>query len=56
MLPNRQFVSHSWNVQSAQMMELSAGNSGGPAFSDLEKGIIGGVAFSKLTHAGKPSL
>ena len=32
---------------------IAVGNSGGPAFSNLEKGLIGGVAFSKLTHAGQ---
>lgn len=30
---------------------INPGNSGGPAFSNLEKGQIGGVAFSKLSHA-----
>lgn len=33
-----------------------SGNSGGPAFSNLEEGTIGGVAFSKLTHAGDSHL
>mmetsp|Transcript_42586 Transcript_42586/g.101114 ORF Transcript_42586/g.101114 Transcript_42586/m.101114 type:complete len:599 (+) Transcript_42586:214-2010(+) len=30
---------------------INPGNSGGPAFSDLERGFIAGVAFSKVTHA-----
>ncbi len=30
---------------------INPGNSGGPAFSSLQKGLVAGVAFSKLAMA-----
>ena len=35
----------------AQVINICAGNSGGPAFADLQQAKVAGVAFSKLSNA-----